>query len=89
MSQDKTQDNSNADVAALPFEAAMKELEGIVARLERGDVPLEESIAIYTRGEALKVRCDALLKQAEARIERITLGADGKPTGTTPLDVDN
>jgi len=89
VSQDKTQDNSNADVAALPFEAAMKELEGIVARLERGDVPLEESIAIYTRGEALKARCDALLKQAEARIERITLGADGKPTGTTPLDVDN
>ena len=89
MSQDKTQDNSNADVAALPFEAAMKELEGIVARLERGDVPLEELIAIYTRGEALKARCDALLKQAEARIERITLGADGKPTGTTPLDVDN
>ncbi len=70
MSEEKT----NADVAALPFEAAMKELEGIVARLERGDVPLEESIAIYTRGEALKARCDALLKQAEARIERITLG---------------
>lgn len=84
-----SEENSNADVAALPFEAALKELEGIVARLERGDVPLEESIAIYTRGEALKARCDALLKQAEARIERITLGADGKPTGTTPLDVDN
>jgi len=89
VSQSKPQDNPNADVAALPFEAAMKELEGIVARLERGDVPLEESIAIYTRGEALKARCDALLKQAEARIERITLSADGKPTGTTPLDVDN
>ena len=84
-----SEENSNADVAALPFEAALKELEGIVARLERGDVPLEESIAIYTRGETLKARCDALLKQAEARIERITLGADGKPTGTTPLDVDN
>ena len=89
MSQDKSQDNPNADVAALPFEAALKELEGIVARLERGDVALEESIAIYTRGEALKARCDALLKQAEARIERITLSADGKPAGTTPLDVDN
>lgn len=89
MSQDKSQDNPNADVATLPFEAALKELEGIVARLERGDVPLEESIAIYTRGEALKTRCDALLKQAEARIERITLGADGKPTGATPLDVDS
>ena len=58
-------------------------------RLERGDVALEESIDIYTRGEALKARCDALLKQAEARIEKITLGADGKPTGTQPLDVGN
>lgn len=84
MSEAKT----NADVAALPFEAALKELEAIVARLERGDVPLEESIEIYSRGEALKARCDALLKQAEARIEKITLGADGRPTGTTPLDVD-
>jgi len=79
---------SNDDVAGLPFEAALKQLEDIVARLERGDVPLEESIAIYTRGETLKARCDALLKQAEARIEKITLGADGKPTGTAPLDVD-
>ena len=79
---------SNSDVASLPFEVALKELEAIVARLERGDVALEESIDIYTRGEALKARCDALLKQAEARIEKITLGADGKPTGTTPLDVD-
>lgn len=77
------------DVATLPFEAALKQLEEIVARLERGDVPLEESIAIYTRGEALKARCDALLKQAEARIEKITLGADGKPTGTAPMDVEN
>lgn len=86
MSETKTA--TNADVAALPFEAALKELEAIVARLERGDVPLEESIDIYTRGEALKARCDSLLKNAEARIERITLGADGKPTGTKPLDVE-
>lgn len=84
MSEEKT----NADVAALPFEAAMKELEGIVARLERGDVPLEESIAIYTRGEALKARCDALLKDAEARVEKITQGADGRAAGTVPLDGD-
>ena len=88
MSEDKTQGTPPADIAALPFEAALKELESIVARLERGDVPLEESIEIYTRGEALKARCDTLLKQAEARIERITLGADGKPTGATALDVD-
>lgn len=83
-----TKANANADIATLPFEEALKQLEAIVARLERGDVALEESIDIYTRGEALKTRCDALLKQAEARIEKITLGADGKPTGTTPLDVD-
>ena len=83
-----TETIANADVASLAFEEALKQLEAIVARLERGDVPLEESIDIYTRGEALKARCDALLKQAEARIERITLGSDGRPTGTAPLDVD-
>ena len=75
-------------IAELPFEAAMKELEGIVTRLERGDVPLEDSIAIYERGEALKAHCETLLRQAEARIEKITLGADGKPRGVEPFDVD-
>ncbi len=88
MTDPKTAPAANADVAALPFEAALKELETIVAKLERGDVALEESIDIYTRGEALKARCDALLKQAEARIEKITLGADGKPTGVAALDVE-
>jgi exodeoxyribonuclease VII small subunit len=76
----------HGDVGDLPFEKALAELETIVERLERGDVPLEESIAIYERGEALKARCEALLKQAETRIERITLSADRKPSGTTPLD---
>lgn len=71
----------------MPFEAAMKELESIVDQLEKGSVSLEQSIAIYERGEALKSHCDALLKNAEARIEKITLGANGKPTGTEPLDV--
>ncbi|WP_181902961.1 exodeoxyribonuclease VII small subunit [Methylovirgula ligni] len=66
----------------------MKQLESIVDRLEKGNVELEESIAIYARGEALKARCEALLKSAEQRIQKITLGADGTPTGTTPLDVD-
>jgi exodeoxyribonuclease VII small subunit len=79
----------NADIAAMPFEMALKELEAIVAQLERGDVALEKSIEIYERGEALKARCDALLKHAESRIEKITLGTDGKPTGVTPLDVEN
>ncbi len=73
------------DVATLPFEQALKELEEVVDKLEKGAVPLEESIAIYARGEALKKRCEALLKSAEQRIEKITLGADGKPTGSTPL----
>ncbi|MDF2618788.1 MAG: exodeoxyribonuclease small subunit [Xanthobacteraceae bacterium] len=75
-----------ADVNALSFEKALAELEAIVAKLEGGSVPLEESITLYARGEALKARCDALLKDAEARVEKITLGADGRPAGTQPLD---
>jgi exodeoxyribonuclease VII small subunit len=76
------------DVATLPFEQALKELEEVVDKLEKGAVPLEESIAIYARGEALKKRCEALLKSAEQRNEKITVGADGKPSGSTPLDVE-
>ena len=76
------------DVANLSFEVALKQLEEIVTRLERGDVPLEESIAIYERGEALKKHCETLLKRAEARIEKITIGPDGQASGTVPLDVD-
>ena len=75
-----------ADVNGLSFEKALAELETIVGKLESGNVPLEESITLYARGEALKARCDALLKDAEARVEKITLGADGKPSGTVPLD---
>ncbi|MFJ5488320.1 exodeoxyribonuclease VII small subunit [Hansschlegelia beijingensis] len=74
------------DVASLSFEAALAELEKIVGRLEQGQVPLEESIEIYRRGEALKARCDELLRRAEARVETITVGADGVPTGLRPLD---
>jgi len=78
----------NADVAALSFERAIEELESIVKRLEDGRVPLEESVTIYERGEALKRRCEDLLRQAEARVQKITLDADGNPTGTEPLDVE-
>jgi exodeoxyribonuclease VII small subunit len=77
----------NSDVTRLPFEQAIEELESIVKRLEEGKVPLEESVTIYERGEALKRRCVELLRQAEARVEKITLDATGKPTGTEPLDV--
>jgi exodeoxyribonuclease VII small subunit len=77
----------NSDVTRLPFEQAIEELESIVKRLEEGKVPLEESVTIYERGEALKRRCVELLRLAEARVEKITLDATGKPTGTEPLDV--
>lgn len=77
------------EIASMTFEAAMAELEQIVAKLEKGDVELEESISIYERGEALRAHCDTLLKKAEAKVEKITLDADGKPAGTEPLDVDS
>jgi len=77
------------DIGAMNFETAMAELEQIVAKLEKGDVELEESIAIYERGEALRAHCDALLKKAEAKVEKITLSTDGKPSGTEPLDVES
>ena len=74
------------DVGSFPFERALAELEQIVEQLERGSVPLEDSIAIYERGEALKAHCERLLRNAEMRIEKITLGPDGAPTGVEPLD---
>ncbi len=76
------------DIKSLSFEKALAMLEEIVAKLESGRVDLEESIKIYERGEALRKHCETKLAEAEARIEKITLGANGKPTGTTPLDVD-
>jgi exodeoxyribonuclease VII small subunit len=77
---------NTTDIKKLTFEKALAELEQIVQKLEGGAVPLEESVTIYERGEALKRRCEELLRQAEARVEKITLDA-GKPTGTEPLDV--
>lgn len=76
----------NDDVKAMSFEAALAELEQIVGKLESGQAPLQESIAIYERGEALKSHCETQLKTAEARIEKITLSRDGQPVGTEPLD---
>ena len=80
---------NNKDIADMSFEAAMGELERIVGKLESGDVELEESIAIYERGEALRAHCDGLLKKAEAKVEKITLDADGTPAGTESLDVES
>ena len=76
---------SDADVKDMSFEQAMSELEGVVDRLERGEVPLEESIKLYERGAELKKRCEAKLKEAEEKVAAITLDG-GQPTGTTPVE---
>lgn len=72
----------------LSFEAALAELETIVRGLEAGTAPLDQSIELYQRGDALKRHCEARLKAAQERIEQISIGADGKPAGTVPFDVD-
>ena len=71
--------------AEMSFEEALAELESVVTRLERGDVALDESIALYERGAALRARCAAKLEEAEERVRRITL-QDGEPKGTQPFD---
>ena len=81
-------DATHADIDKMSFETALAELEGIVEKLEAGKIGLEESISIYERGERLKTHCEKMLKDAEARIEKITLRADGTPQGTKPLKVD-
>ena len=75
-----------ADLSTLSFEDALKRLEVIVARLESGDVTLEDSITLYAEGDALRTQCEARLKSAQARIEKITLTKDGQPSGTAPFD---
>ena len=73
-------------VEALSFEAALKELEQIVSRLEQGEVDLEDSIALYERGQALKGHCEKTLKAAESRLEKIVHGG-GTATGSEPMDL--
>ena len=73
------------DVGGLSFEGALGELEEIVKNLERGDVDLEDSIALYERGQALKGHCEAKLKSAETRLEKLVLGAAG-PVGSESMD---
>jgi exodeoxyribonuclease VII small subunit len=76
---------SDKPVEELSFEEAMKALEAVVSQLERGDVPLEDSIRLYERGAALKARCEAKLKDAEEKVAQITLDAEGNATGSTPV----
>jgi len=73
-------------VSEMSFEDAMGELEKVVGQLERGDVPLEDSIKLYERGAELKKRCEAKLKEAEEKVAAITLDGEGNPTGTTPVE---
>ncbi len=77
---------SGSEITEMSFEAAMAELETVVSRLETGDVALEDAIALYERGAALRAHCEGRLKAAEAKVEAITLGTDGAPQGTEPLD---
>ena len=78
-----TDDN---DLAQMSFEDALRSLEEVVAKLERGDVPLDQSIALYERGAALRARCEAKLKEAEEKVSKITLDGTGAPTGSTPVE---
>ena len=78
----------SASLDGLSFEAALAQLETIVRKLEAGEVPLEESIALYEQGQRLKAHCDAKLKSAQARIEQIQLGPDGGPRGARPFDAE-
>ena len=78
----------NKDISEMTFEQAVEQLERIVDHLERGDVPLDKSIDIYERGEALKKHCERLLEAAENRIEKIRLDRNGKPQGVEPLDAE-
>ncbi|MCA0271238.1 MAG: exodeoxyribonuclease VII small subunit [Proteobacteria bacterium] len=75
-----------SDISALSFEEAMKELEGVVRDLESGNVELEKSISLYEQGARLKAHCEKKLKEAEEKVARITLGPDGQPNGTTPVE---
>ena len=75
------------DIKAMSFEDALRALEAIVHQLETGEVELEQSIAIYGRGNQLKRHCEAKLKTAQARIEKIQIGTDGQP-GTVPFETD-
>ncbi len=74
------------DIDEMSFEEALEKLEAIVESLEQGNVPLDQSIAHYERGEALRNHCRKLLSAAEDRVEKIRLDASGKPDGTEPLD---
>jgi exodeoxyribonuclease VII small subunit len=77
---------NDTPISEMTFEQAMSELERIVTQLERGDVPLEDSISLYEKGAELKKRCETKLKEAEQKVAAITLDEDGSVTGTKSLE---
>jgi exodeoxyribonuclease VII small subunit len=77
--------DDTAPLAELSFEDALKQLEAIVRQLESGEVPLNESIALYAKGDVLRRQCEERLKAAQALIEKISVGPDGVPRGTEPF----
>jgi exodeoxyribonuclease VII small subunit len=79
---------SDGSIGSMSFEQALKALEEVVRRLEGGEVPLDESIDLYERGELLRKHCQARLDAAQARIEKIVAGPDGNASHTVPLDPD-
>lgn len=80
-------ETSHTDIADMPFETALAQLEQIVQKLESGDVALDESISIYERGAALRAHCESKLKDAQTKVEKIMLGEDGKLT-SAPADLE-
>ncbi|MBX3506462.1 MAG: exodeoxyribonuclease VII small subunit [Parvibaculum sp.] len=80
--------DAHKDIEKLSFEEALAQLEKIVSQLESGNAELENSIDLYERGTALKAHCEARLKAAEAKVEKIRLTASGEAAGTEPLDVE-
>jgi exodeoxyribonuclease VII small subunit len=77
---------TDTPISEMTFEQAMSELERIVTQLEKGDVPLEDSISLYEKGAELKKRCETKLKEAEQKVAAITLDEEGSVTGTKPLE---
>ena len=77
------------DIAKMSYEEALGELEDIVRKLENGDVPLEESITIYERGDKLRAHCNKLLTSAEKKVEKIRLSSNGTPESVEELHDDN
>ena len=74
------------DISNFSFEQAMSELEGVVAKLENGQVPLEDSIKLYEMGNDLKKHCEQKLKEAEEKVAQITFSSDGSVSGSKPVE---